>query len=365
MSLIIASLIVALLLGEAMVRIVMPQDLRFNVTQWDEFTGFWHIPNIKGYTKHRDYTMLVTINSNGLRDKEYPYIKPPRTIRIGVFGDSFTFGEGVQNDETYSSVLEKIFQEDPTLEESSWTVEVINFGVGKTGTSHQYALYIKEGYKYDLDIVVLGFLGGNDFTDNIQGVFNLSDGILVHDPAAYSSVRTIQKIVYKIPFYRWLASNSHLVNLARIAATRSDDRARGGRFSKQNNNGDGYSPGTDLSIDPYIFTEVLVNAFKNRVANDNENFIFMNLPSKNQALTNNFSGMGTVPDYIVWTNNLLQTIGRNNYNVLDLVPVFSKLEVDNLYFRNDGHMNSVGHRIIATQLKQYLSPYILDLITSK
>ena len=142
--LIAVSLCFALLLGEVVARIFFPQDLRFNVTQWDEYTGFWHIPNIEGITKHRDYLMKVKINSKGLRAREYEYVKSANTIRIAVFGDSFTFGEGVQNDETYPAQLEKLFKANRSINSQGRKVEVINFGVGKTGTSHQYALYKKE-----------------------------------------------------------------------------------------------------------------------------------------------------------------------------------------------------------------------------
>jgi hypothetical protein len=187
----------------------------------------------------------------------------------------------------------------------------------------------------------------------------------VHNPAAYSSVRKIQEIVYKIPFYKWLASNSHLVNLARIIATRSDDRARGNRFRERDKNGNAPAAEKSLSINSSVLTEEIVSAFYRRVANDSGHFIFMNLPSKKQALSNNYLGNEDVPDYVVQTDNILQMLGRHDYNSLDLVPVFSRLEVDKLYFRNDGHMNSAGHRVVAAQLKQYLTPYILDLVTPR
>ena len=121
-SLVVLSIALALCLGEFLVRIVSPQDIRFSVTQWDEYLGFWHIPDIEGHTKHRDYTMRVKINSKGLRDKEYAYDRPERTIRIGVFGDSFTFGEGVQNHETYAASLERLFGSDTVLEGRKWVV---------------------------------------------------------------------------------------------------------------------------------------------------------------------------------------------------------------------------------------------------
>ena len=100
--LLISSLIFSIIFCEIIIRIFFPQNLLFNVSQWDQYVGFTNIPNIEGFFKKEDFKMRIKINSHGLRDREYEYQKRPDTLRIGVFGDSFTFGEGVQNNETYS-----------------------------------------------------------------------------------------------------------------------------------------------------------------------------------------------------------------------------------------------------------------------
>jgi hypothetical protein len=47
-----------------------------------------------------------TINSLGLRDREYPLEPGPNTFRIGLVGASHDMGWGVKDDETYENVLE-------------------------------------------------------------------------------------------------------------------------------------------------------------------------------------------------------------------------------------------------------------------
>jgi hypothetical protein len=101
---VIVSLLSSLFLCEVILRFFYPQRLYYNISQWDPYVGFTYIPNIEGYSKTADYEMYVKINSRGLRDREFPFEKPANTLRIGVFGDSFTFGEGVQNDEAYPKV---------------------------------------------------------------------------------------------------------------------------------------------------------------------------------------------------------------------------------------------------------------------
>ena len=44
-------------------------------------------------------------NSHGFRVPEYTISRPPETFRIVILGDSFTWGWGVSDDETFVLVL--------------------------------------------------------------------------------------------------------------------------------------------------------------------------------------------------------------------------------------------------------------------
>ncbi len=91
----------------------------------------------------------LSSNSRGLRgSSEHTYEKSAGTLRILSFGDSFTFGEEVSDNETFSYNLEKLLPGS----------EVINFGVHGYGHD-QMLLYLREeGIKYHPDIVILGFV---------------------------------------------------------------------------------------------------------------------------------------------------------------------------------------------------------------
>jgi hypothetical protein len=91
---------------------------------------------------------ILNSNSKGLRGTtEYGYERTPAKHRIIVLGDSFTFGEEVSDDETYSHYLAS----------SIPSTEVLNLGVQGYGHD-QMLLYLKEeGVKYHPDVVMLGF----------------------------------------------------------------------------------------------------------------------------------------------------------------------------------------------------------------
>src|SRR5882724_5248615 len=92
---------------------------------------------------------ILNTNSKGLRGKkDFPYIKNKETLRILILGDSFTFGDEVSDDETYSYYLQQMLSH----------TEVINMGVHGYGHDQMLILLREEGIKYEPDIVILGFL---------------------------------------------------------------------------------------------------------------------------------------------------------------------------------------------------------------
>lgn len=90
---------------------------------------------------------MVYINSDGLRDKEYPVSKSDKH-RIIFLGDSLTFGWGVKEEETFATLIEEDLN-------SSSPTEILNFGTGNYNTEQEVNLFIDKGLKYNPDKVVL------------------------------------------------------------------------------------------------------------------------------------------------------------------------------------------------------------------
>jgi hypothetical protein len=109
--------------------------------------GWTLMPNLR-HVQLPDGT-VVSSNSRGIRGtKEYTYDKPADVVRILTVGDSFTFGEQVRDDQTWSYYLQNLLPGS----------EVLNFGIHGYGQD-QMLLYLKEeGIKYHPDIVILGFV---------------------------------------------------------------------------------------------------------------------------------------------------------------------------------------------------------------
>jgi len=131
------SVIVTLAAVELGIRIFSPQThFSVAVNIWDRQLGMRQIPNCRGCLRTLEFDIDIVISSGGLRDREYSYAKPDNTRRVLCLGDSFTFGYGVEWDETFAKVLEERLDHDKTGG-TRW--QVLNAGVNHTGTTHQLA----------------------------------------------------------------------------------------------------------------------------------------------------------------------------------------------------------------------------------
>lgn len=92
-----------------------------------------------------------TINSAGIRSKrDFSLLPPPDTLRIALFGDSFTAGDDVNDDEVWERQLEIL------LNEAGIRAEVPNFGVGAYGTGQAFLRWQKLGKILAPDIAIFG-----------------------------------------------------------------------------------------------------------------------------------------------------------------------------------------------------------------
>ncbi len=159
----VAATVVAL---EYIIRVVTPQPLHYYdfeirdggaaLVAGNTVLARQVLPPGQGpYTAGIEYWMgryRVRINSKGWRDVEHAIQKPPGVIRLGVIGDSVTFGTGAAIEDVYFRVLEDL------LHEAGFAnVEVLGFAGGATNAYFARILLEDVIDVYDLDAVLLGF----------------------------------------------------------------------------------------------------------------------------------------------------------------------------------------------------------------
>lgn len=99
------------------------------------------------------YGRLIHKNTLGFRDRDFALRKPPGTYRILVLGDSFTWGVGLNVEETIPKQLEIDLSHDTPPR-----VEVINAATPGYNTIDELAELKSRGIQYDPDMILLVYL---------------------------------------------------------------------------------------------------------------------------------------------------------------------------------------------------------------
>ncbi len=101
------------------------------------------------YPPGTTYGKLIVKNSDSFRDREYAIPKHGDTYRIMFLGDSFTWGVGLDIEETIPKQIEKVL-----LVEIE-NLEVVNAAIPGYNTVQELMLLKDKGLKYEPDMIVL------------------------------------------------------------------------------------------------------------------------------------------------------------------------------------------------------------------
>jgi hypothetical protein len=160
-----------------------------SLTSDDPIRGWRLTPGFAGWMEDENH-VWVSINSDGLRDREHPRTAPPRTVRVAVLGDSYMFAPNVPFERSFVPLLEARLTR--CLSPAGRVAEAINFGVGAYGTAQEWLTYRAAAAKYRPEIVLLAIYTRNDLSDNsweLDGqpdssrpYFTVRDGLLQRMP---------------------------------------------------------------------------------------------------------------------------------------------------------------------------------------
>ncbi|KKS97812.1 MAG: G-D-S-L family lipolytic protein [Candidatus Gottesmanbacteria bacterium GW2011_GWA2_43_14] len=119
---------------------------------------FFLPPNTAVVYQGPEFSYLAKTNSLGFRGREYQKPKAVNTVRILAFGDSFTFGNGADENDIWITVLEK------NLGRRLKDRKIEIFNLGQPGTSpYNYLDNIKKFVPlFNPDILLIGIVEGED-----------------------------------------------------------------------------------------------------------------------------------------------------------------------------------------------------------
>jgi hypothetical protein len=132
--------------------------------------GFHVHSDSYGWASRKGVSMVnaggrVSVNSNGYRGRELAVPRKDGRTRVIVLGDSIAFGLGVSDEETFTSLLDA----------RDNGIEAGNLAVMGYGPDQELLVLLREGLRYQPDVVVLAFCLANDFAEAVLPV-SLYDG---------------------------------------------------------------------------------------------------------------------------------------------------------------------------------------------
>ena len=332
LSLIIISTLFALFLSEIALRIigfkplyVSPERDRF--WKYDSLLGWTHEPGQEGIFETPQFSTVVRINEDGLRDRRHSYESQNDIERILVLGDSFAWGYGVEESERFSQMLEE-----------SLEVEVINAGVSGYSTDQELLWYKSEGVKYETDLVIL-VIAGNDVGDNEQQLvstiyykpkFVIEDGKLVLTGYPVPKTSTQGKFIYSL---------SQRSAFAFFLVQRYFDLIS--LYGKTKvNSAQASSPVSDVNDErePFKLTIALVDEIRNIAESREAEFMIVTTDR-----WWNYRSEETYEDFIT-------SLQGKGFLVLD-VESMPGFDPEVMVIPDDGHWNQSGHEFVAEKIK--------------
>ena len=358
--------------------------------QPDSQLGWVNIPDASGWEScYGECQIRVTINSQGLRDREIPYENESGATRILMLGDSTTAAMQVELDDTFVKQLES------ELNENAGSWEVINAGVNAYGTDNELLFYRLEGQKYNPDIVFLNMYLANDVYNNhptlelryggqsAKPYFTLNDNgelelqnFPVEDTATFwTKVGTFLKKHFQLPRFvaqtlslrgeipSWLAPIVRLFGGGRGATSAGDE----GAASQVAENGEGAETTTPprrpdiCDPDPlpiienaWNVTEALILELEKEVEANGAQLAVLIIPAAPQIVPPQ-EGEEWYCD--VPNDQLTAFLDEAGIPYLDMLPAFRDEALAGngpYYFERDFHMNALGHGLTSDLLYQFV-----------
>jgi len=301
-------------------------------TRHDPELGWVNVPDTRveslfGPGRH------VTINRQGFRGTaDVADRVPAGKVRVVCSGDSFTFGYGVGDDETWVAML-------PRLDER---LETVNLGQGGYGIDQAYLWYRRDGERLEHQIHLFAVIV-EDFNrmqfDTFMGygkpVLKVENGTLAPDgvPVGRSAF-----------LWPWLTQNSDLFRSLRMVSLAQRIVKPKGPAARMS-----FAEAIDLAIEA-MKTLLRIDRERNRV------LVFVFLPTPADVAHRELNPI---------RQEFLEKLRRSGVRAIDLVGDFQALPpatVSTLFIRKEdldfpgaaGHYTPAGNELVARRLLERL-----------
>ena len=320
-------------------------------------------PNTYSDERTTDFAIVVRVNNLGMRGADVEPVKPDTVYRILMLGDSFTLGQGVKDNETFSAVLQKSLR-DKDITVDGKTVQVLNGGVDSYTPILEYFQLTRQMAALQPDLVVVNF----DMGDLIQEIAYRELLVLGPDgePIGVPQSYTERGESRSAPIVRWINRNLFLTRLAiyHIGRLRQDEAITIENTVEQANTA---LLRHTLAADSTDRTEQWADIFDSILrmqrfcADNGSEFLLTVYPWGHQVNDSEWipGRWRFIPRDSRVSDRSIRTIEEfataNDIPLFNAFPAFRSYTGEQpLYFKHDMHWTPRGHELMAAELERYV-----------
>jgi hypothetical protein len=359
LALVLVGLLLPLLLLEVVLRLagaILPGDYQtVSFAEAHPEFGRRNKPGA-GWKKTSEFTSWIEVNSKGLRGAEIDYPKPAGEYRILVVGDSFTFAEQVNQQETFTQRLEDRLNAESNVPH----YRVLNAGSNGWATANEAVYLTKEGVRFRPDLVIVALYVGNDISDNYRRVATVQNAVeadlALRGADSFDGPRRLLRkselysvfesgVLAKLP---WWQGNS---------GGDDDDRKPPKNLAEAH--------------EAWTITERLLDRMRDVANSQGARFVVMTIPTALEVAQRGGANVkepdeegedgdetgDDKPGFEDMHGSLSEIVSRSNLTSLDLLSPFRRADNrtrERLYYRQNAHWTAAGHAVAADELYDFL-----------
>lgn len=348
------SFLVAFAIAEGAVRLFRPQEVGPVRFTCDPELGEIPVPGQHG-ARHFPgvFDFTYSNNSLGWRGRREYRAEKQTTYRLLFLGDSFTYGLGVNDDQTFAAQVEKILTADRL------SVETMNAGCPGKGTDYELKVFDTVGRKFHPDLTVLCFFC-NDFQDNERAeYYNIDKPGELQAKAVNCNQSSFKRTLLDLPGYNWLISWSQAANLVKQAgvdllvnqAGKNGPDAAHDLVVSYKQGLDGYSNRTNKGLTNLYF-EHLNTAVKRAGGSLIMFYIPVSLEVREYQKSRTISADEQA---------CVRIAADNGITLWSLTPLLalSGQSIDQLYYQ-EGHWTAAAHKLAAISMSRLIASRLAE-----
>ena len=318
-GLVLAALTLCAYLLEIFIEFAQPIAAAYD---YSPHTDFRLRPNQQFRFQTEEFDTTVTINADGLRDQSIDLSRPCRVL---LLGDSFTFGHGVSDDQTFEYLLEQRLE---SLYPERFTL--INSGHNGYDTRREAAFLEHYGGRYSPNVIAIFFSLNDVLANSGEHVWSPISTNIVLRHLPFKGVAALIHYLLQNP-------GELLFKLGFDVGYEKTDHLRCLR--------DGECP------EAWEATRTAVAGIKREADEIGARVIFVNIPLLEQVSANAASGTREPDRASRGLHRISEALGIT-FADFALAPGLAR----RFYYGRDGHLTPEAHRLLA----EFLFPLISD-----